>query len=52
MELFGIKFALALGTWKLRFVLMLEDDQQVARQQPNARVAHHLAVLRDRQGVR
>ena len=28
MELFGTKFTLALGAWKLRFVLMLEDDEE------------------------
>ena len=25
MDLFGIKFSLAMGAWRVRFVLMLED---------------------------
>ncbi len=37
MELFGAKFCIALGAWKLRFVLMLEDDDAP---QPQA-AAHH-----------
>ena len=32
MELFGAKFSIALGSWKLRFVLMLEDADDVARE--------------------
>lgn len=27
VELFGAKFSIALGAWKLRFVLMLEDAE-------------------------
>jgi hypothetical protein len=30
MDLFGMKFSLALGAWRLRFVLMLEDAEAVA----------------------
>jgi hypothetical protein len=41
MDLFGIKFCVALGACKLRFVLMLEDDEDTA---PARAVAppHHL----------
>jgi len=27
MDLFGMKFSVALGAWRLRFVLMLEDAE-------------------------
>ena len=27
MELFGAKFSIALGAWRLRFVLMLEEPE-------------------------
>lgn len=37
MELFGTKFSLALGAWRLRFVLMLEDAEEA----PQAGVQHH-----------
>ena len=42
MDIFGTKFTIALGAWKLRFVLMLEDDTEpipVAR--PNV-IPHHI----------
>jgi hypothetical protein len=43
MELFGAKFSIALGAWKLRFVLMLEDDEAAAV--PSAqRPPHHVTV--------
>lgn len=32
MDLFGMKFSFALGAWRLRFVLMLEDVEAVPRQ--------------------
>ena len=32
MDLFGMKFSLALGAWRLRFVLMLEDAEGAAAQ--------------------
>ena len=32
MDLFGMKFSLALGAWRLRFVLMLEDAEASAAQ--------------------
>ncbi len=43
MELFGAKFCIALGAWKLRFVLMLEDEEAAA-QQPAHRAPHHVTV--------
>lgn len=43
MELFGAKFSIALGAWKLRFVLMLEDDDESMPGPPQTRQApHHL----------
>jgi hypothetical protein len=43
MELFGAKFSIALGAWKLRFVLMLEDaDDAMPAPQPRAQTPHHL----------
>ncbi len=53
MELFGTKCTLALGTWKLRFVLMLEDEAEAAvvKRAPAER-PHHIAIIRDRQNVR
>jgi hypothetical protein len=44
MELFGAKFSIALGAWKLRFVLMLEDDDVPAAASPAQRTPHHVRV--------
>jgi hypothetical protein len=44
MELFGAKFCVALGAWKLRFVLMLEDDEMPAGQRAAYRAPHHVTV--------
>ena len=52
MELFGTKFTLSLGTWKLRFVLMLEDEQQPVQPPATEHRPHHIAIVRDRQSVR
>jgi len=42
MDLFGTKFTIALGAWKLRFVLMLEDDTEpVPASRPHV-VPHHI----------
>jgi len=42
MDIFGAKFTIALGAWKLLFVLMLEDDDQpVPAAAPHA-APHHL----------
>lgn len=49
MELFGAKFCIALGAWKLRFVLMLEDDESArpaAHRQP-----HHLTIQNSLDGT-
>ena len=46
MELFGAKFSIALGAWKLRFVLMLEDAEDDA--QPVAARAHAPHHLKER----
>lgn len=48
MELFGAKFSVALGAWKLRFVLMLEDTEELP---PPAhapyRTPHHYNTVRN-----
>lgn len=44
MELFGAKFCIALGAWKLRFVLMLEDDDAMAPVQSAHRTPHHVTA--------
>ena len=53
MELFGAKFSVALGAWKLRFVLMLEDADDAPPGPPGAlRAPHHLAPARNASHVR
>jgi hypothetical protein len=53
MELFGAKFSVALGAWKLRFVLMLEDAEDIAPPQHAAvRTPHHYASMRNTSQVR
>ncbi len=44
MELFGAKFCIALGAWKLRFVLMLEDEETVAPSPSAHRPPHHVTA--------
>lgn len=44
MELFGAKFCIALGAWKLRFVLMLEDDEDAGAQPPAQHRPHHVTA--------
>lgn len=44
MDLFGAKFCIALGAWKLRFVLMLEDDEAAAPAQAAYRAPHHVTA--------
>ena len=44
MELFGAKFCIALGAWKLRFVLMLEDEEPVDHARPVQHAPHHVHV--------
>jgi hypothetical protein len=41
MDLFGTKFTLALGAWKLRVVLMIEDDDQAYAPARSRAVPHH-----------
>jgi hypothetical protein len=42
MDLFGAKFSIALGAWKLRFVLMLEEaDDAAAPPAAHGGVPHH-----------
>ena len=42
MDLFGANFSFALGAWKLRFVLMIEDAEDVPRQAAQRTAPHHL----------
>ncbi|MDQ2872783.1 MAG: hypothetical protein M3R35_06610 [Candidatus Eremiobacteraeota bacterium] len=51
MDLFGTKCTIALGTWKLRFVLMLEDDTETTLKRAPAEHAHHVTILHDRQNA-
>jgi hypothetical protein len=44
MELFGAKFCVALGAWKLRFVLMLEDDEAMPEAPAAHRPPHHVTA--------
>ena len=46
MDLFGLKFSIALGAWRLRFVLMLEDVE-TPQANPAKTTARRLEVLRD-----
>jgi hypothetical protein len=48
MDLFGMKFSIALGAWRLRFVLMLEDAEAVQKQpqaSPSPRMASMQSLL-------
>ena len=42
MELFGTKFTIALGAWRLRFVLMLEDDEPSVVTPSASGAPHHV----------
>ena len=44
MDLFGMKFSIALGAWRLRFVLMLEDAEAVQKQ-PQAAPSPRMASM-------
>lgn len=48
MDIFGIKFSMALGAWKLRCVLMLEDAIESAPA-PTKTLGQQIAVIRDAQ---
>ncbi|MGB6412145.1 MAG: hypothetical protein WBF19_02230 [Candidatus Cybelea sp.] len=50
MEIIGTSFTLALGSWRLRFVLAIEDSDEA----PKARVAppHRLRVVPEDEFVR
>ncbi len=45
MEILGTQFALTLGSWRLRFVLALEETEEA---RTGIRVpSHHLAVMKE-----
>lgn len=48
MELFGTKFSIALGAWKLRFVLMLEDAEEPRASAHRAQAPHHVSLLQNK----
>ncbi|HZT14117.1 MAG TPA: hypothetical protein VFA29_15060 [Candidatus Baltobacteraceae bacterium] len=51
MELLGTNFTIALGAWRLRFVLMLEEgDEPSSVRAPHA-VPHHLTGSQKHAGV-
>jgi hypothetical protein len=53
MEFFGAKFSVALGSWKLRFVLMLEESEESFPPQPAAqRAPHHVGAMHGATRVR
>lgn len=49
MDLFGAKFCITMGAWRLRFVLMIEDESDVAGGSMAQATPHHVHV---RRGVR
>ena len=51
MELFGTNFTIALGAWRLRFVLMLEDGDEPASVSARGAVPHHLTGSQKHAGV-
>jgi len=44
MDLFGLKFSLALGAWRVRFVLMLEDAE-AAQKKPAPAAAPRMPTM-------
>lgn len=51
MDIFGVKFSIALGAWRLRFVCMLEDTVEQSVPRANS-VGRQIAVIRDASQVR
>ncbi|HTX58451.1 MAG TPA: hypothetical protein VMH02_02155 [Verrucomicrobiae bacterium] len=51
MEILGTNFTLALGAWRLRFVLAIEDSD-VAPAMPRARPPHRMRVVPEDEYVR
>lgn len=47
MELFGAKFNVTLGVWRLRFVLMLEEPEVLEQSKRRGRTPHHISAVRD-----
>jgi hypothetical protein len=50
VEIFGTNFTLSLGTWRLRFVLALEENDD--RPQEKVRLPHRLRVVPEDEFVR
>ncbi|GAC1498154.1 MAG: hypothetical protein NVS1B14_01040 [Vulcanimicrobiaceae bacterium] len=42
MDFFGTRFSLTLGSWRLRFVLSLEEIEEGASMHDRKRRPHHL----------
>lgn len=47
MEFFGANFNIALGAWRLRFVLMLEEPELGEDPQSRRPLPHHVSIARD-----
>jgi hypothetical protein len=45
MEILGTHFALTLGSWRLRFVLSIEETEET--RVPTRTGPHHLTVVKD-----
>ena len=50
VEIIGTNFTLALGSWRLRFVLAIEETQEPPKE--NARVPHRLRIVPEDENVR
>ena len=50
MEIIGTNFTLSLGSWRLRFVLALEDNDEQPKEK--IRPPHHLRVVPEDEYVR
>lgn len=49
MELFGTNFSIALGAWKLRFVLMIEETEDSSRHShAGVQPPHHIGASQNR----
>jgi hypothetical protein len=46
MEIIGTSFTLALGAWRLRFVLAIEENED-ERPKERTRAPHRLRVIRE-----
>jgi hypothetical protein len=52
MEFFGTNFTLTLGSWRLRFVVALEDTDELPHQRSAAKPPHRMRVVPEDEYVR